>query len=229
MTSHNRKTSCQKHGKDRRRIQRYKCQQCSNILLPPRNDALHGMYLTVEKAEFVLRLLLEGNSVSSVVRATGVHQKTILKLLVLTGEKCERIMPERVRNVVCRDIEWDEVWSLVGEKQKRVRPEDDPSLGDCYVFAAIERHSKLVLNIAIGKRDQQTTDARLEGVRHSTSPVSRFQITTDGFAPYRTSIPVTLNDRNHRLRDAHQGLPQFVRRRRAVLARRSRFRGGSPS
>ncbi len=48
----------------------------------------------------------------------------------------------------------DEVWSFIGKKQKRVRPEDDQNLGDCYVFVGIERHSKLVLNIAMGKRDQ---------------------------------------------------------------------------
>jgi hypothetical protein len=35
----------------------------------------------------------------------------------------------------------------------RVRPEDDQNLGDCYTFVAIERHSKLVLNIAMGKRE----------------------------------------------------------------------------
>jgi transposase-like protein len=37
------------------------------------------MYLPIEKAEMVLRLLLEGNSVSSVERATDVHHTTILK------------------------------------------------------------------------------------------------------------------------------------------------------
>ena len=52
----------------------------------------------------------------------------------------------------------DELWSFIGCKQKRVRPTDDPNRGDCYVFVAIERHSKLVLNIAMGKRDQATTD-----------------------------------------------------------------------
>jgi hypothetical protein len=30
------------------------------------------------------------------------------------------------------------------------------NLGDCYTFVAIERNSKLVLNIAMGKRDQLT-------------------------------------------------------------------------
>ena len=92
------------------------------------------------------------------------------------------------------DIECDELWSFIGCKQKRVRPGDDPNRGDCYVFVAIERHSKLVLNIAMGKRDQSTTDAFVEGLRHATARTP-FQITTDGFAPYRSAITTTLHDR----------------------------------
>jgi IS1 family transposase len=152
------------------------------------------MYLPVEKAEMVIGLMLEGNSISSVERVTGIHKATILKLLVLAGEKSERIMAEKIRNVKVLDVELDEVWSWVGCKQKRVRPEDDQNRGDCYVFVGIERHSKLVLNIAMGKRDQRTTDSFVEGIRHATAH-SRFQITTDGFKPYRSAITTTLHDR----------------------------------
>jgi IS1 family transposase len=152
------------------------------------------MYLPVEKAEMVLKMLLEGNSVSSVERLTAVHHSTILKLLVLAGEKCERIMAKEIVNVKVRDVECDELWSFIGKKEKRVRPEDDPNLGDCYVFVAVERHSKLVLNIAMGKRDQATTDVFVEGIRHATAP-SHFQITTDGFVPYKSAITTTLHDR----------------------------------
>ena len=58
-------------------------------------------------------------------------------------------MADKIRNVEVRDVEADEVWAYIGKKEKRVRPEDDQNLGDSYTFVAIERHSKLVLNIAI--------------------------------------------------------------------------------
>jgi IS1 family transposase len=152
------------------------------------------MYLPIEKAEMVLKLLLEGNSVSSVERITNVHHTTILKLLVLAGEKCERVMAEKIRNVPAKDVECDELWSFIQKKEKRVRSTDDPNFGDCYVFVAIERNTKLVLNIAMGKRDQYTTNSFIEGLRLATSR-QRFQITTDGFGPYRSAIPNTLEDR----------------------------------
>ena len=168
MTCHNCRTECKRKGYDRKGNQRYQCRQCSKFFQEPREDHLDGMYVPVEKAELVLSMLLEGNSVSSVERITGIHHTTILKLLVLAGEKCELVMAEKIRNVEVRDLECDELWSWIGCKQKRVRPSDDPNRGDCYTFVAIERNTKLVVNIAMGKRDQATTDVFLEGIRQAT-------------------------------------------------------------
>ena len=97
MTCHSCRIECKRHGRDRKGHQRFQCRQCSKTFLEPREKPLDGMYLPIEKAELVLHLLLEGNSVSSVVRLTEVHQKTILKLLTLAGEKCERITAENIR------------------------------------------------------------------------------------------------------------------------------------
>jgi IS1 family transposase len=142
----------------------------------------------------ILRCLLEGNSVRSTARLCDVEPKTVLNILTLAGERCEKLMADKIRNVEVRDVECDELWAFIGKKQKRVRPEDDQNLGDCYTFVAIERHSKLVLNIALGKRDQSTTNVFVEGIRHATARTP-FQITTDGFAPYRSAITTTLHDR----------------------------------
>jgi transposase-like protein/IS1 family transposase len=179
VTCQNCQTECRKFGKRKGR-QRYQCPQCRKVFTDAR-AGIEGMYLPIERAEAILRMLLEGNSVSSVARILDVHPGTILRLLVKAGEKCERIMAQKIRNVEVRDVECDELWAFIGKKQKRVRPEDDQNLGDCYTFVAIERHSKLVLNIALGKRDQATR--------------GEFQITTDGFIPYRSAITTTLSDR----------------------------------
>ena len=228
MTCHNCRIECKRKGRDRKGNQRYQCRQCSKFFQEPREDHLGGMTIGIEQAEMVLKLLLEGNSVSSVERITNVHHTTILKLLVLAGEKCERIMADKIRNVPVRDLELDELWSYCGKKQKRIRPADDQNLGDCYVFVAIERHSKLVLNIAMGKRDQATTDIFVEGIRHATARTP-FQITTDGFAPYRSAITTTLHDRL-------TGFAQLIKVYRAASDGEARYspaevpvRGGSAS
>jgi IS1 family transposase len=51
-----------------------------------------------------------------------------------------------------------------------------------------------VLNFALGRRNQATTDIFIEGLRNATAP-HPFQVTTDGFSPYRSAMATTLDDR----------------------------------
>jgi hypothetical protein len=77
------------------------------------------MYLPLEKALLILRLLVEGNSIRSTERITGVEKKTILSLLVLAGNKCERLLDEKLQNLSVRDVQADEMWGFVGMKERR--------------------------------------------------------------------------------------------------------------
>jgi IS1 family transposase len=140
--------------------------------------------------------LLEGNSIRSTERITNLDRNTIMKILVLAGEKCEKLMGRVIVNVPVKDVECDEIWGFVQKKEGHKGPEEahDDSIGDAYCFVAIERHTKLVLNFALGRRTTETTQVFIEGLRHATSN-QRFQITTDGFAPYRAAICDTLGDR----------------------------------
>ncbi|MDQ2841663.1 MAG: hypothetical protein M3Y72_11615 [Acidobacteriota bacterium] len=185
---------CASFGKHRNGLRRFRCAQCGKTYTEAHAKPLGEMTVPMEKAVMAIKLLLEGSSVRSTERITGLHRDTILKLLVKAGEKCERIMGKHVRNVPVKDVEVDELWQFIGKKQRQVRDEDDQNQGDCYTFVAIERNSKLVLNIANGKRTKLTTDWFIEGLRDAIAP-GRFQITSDGFAPYKNSIPDTFGNR----------------------------------
>lgn len=144
----------------------------------------------MDKALLALQLLVEGTSIRSRERTTGLHRDTILQVLVTAGEKCEKLMGRLIVNVPVKDVEADEIWGFIGKKEKAKLPGDDPNLGDCYTFVAMERNTKLVLNFALGRRNQATTDIFIEGLRAATCS-QKFQITTDGFAPYVHAIDNT--------------------------------------
>ena len=152
------------------------------------------MYLPMDKAETILKMLVEGISIRSIERLTEVHRDTILRLLVKAGERCEKLLGEKIVNVPVKDVELDEIWHFCFKKQKALRLGDDPSFGDSWCFTAIDRHSKLILNFALGKRDQATTNIFIEGLRHATA-AQPFQITADAFGTYRSAIENTLSDR----------------------------------
>ncbi len=76
-----------------------------------------------------------------------------------------------------------------------MKQENDETIGRSYCFVAIERNTKLVMNIALGRRNQKTTDVFNEGLRDSIKPGHCFQITADGFAPYVSAITPTFGER----------------------------------
>lgn len=185
---------CQRFGKHRNGLRRFRCPQCKRTYTEAHALTLGQMYISQEKMLLAVSLLLEGNSIRSTMRITGLDQNTIMKALALAGEKCEKVMARLIVSVPVKDVQCDEIWSFLFKKEKAVRPGDDPNFGDQYCFTAIERHSKLILNFALGKRDQATTDVFIEGLRHATAS-QNFQITTDGFVPYKSAIDTTLSDR----------------------------------
>src|ERR1019366_3819765 len=110
----------------------------------------------------------------------------------------------------------DEIWGYVYKKEAHKFPfeKDDDSKGDAYCYVAMEKHSKLVLNFALGRRNQATTDIFIEGLRHATAPGQRFQITTDGFQPYVSAITTTLSDRcDYAMQIKEYAVPQEEQRR----------------
>jgi IS1 family transposase len=143
-----------------------------------------------------LRLLLEGNSLRSTQRITDLDINTLMKILVKAGENCEKLMGRLIVNVPVKDVQADKIWGFIQKKEGHKRPKEanDETIGDAYCFVAMERNTKLVLNFALGRRNQATTDVFIEGLRAATSPQD-FQITTDGFAPYRSAITTRLDDR----------------------------------
>jgi IS1 family transposase len=151
------------------------------------------MYIPWEKALLAIQLLLEGNSIRSTERISGLDKNTIMRVLVLAAEQCEKLSSEIIRNVPVSEVQADEIWSFIGKKEKMVQRGDDSTLGDAYCFVGIERNSKLVLAWHLGRRTARDTEAFVEKVNEATA--GRFQITTDGFKAYIDAVHMSLGTR----------------------------------
>jgi hypothetical protein len=101
--------------------------------------------LPTEKKILVLNSLVEGNSIRSTVRMTGVNKKTVMRILVEVGELAREVLDSHIVNLQSRYVEVDEIWSFVGKKQKLVTREENAQYGDQYVFVAMDAETKLVL------------------------------------------------------------------------------------
>lgn len=202
MTCCNCNLRCKKFGKfGPRKIQRYRCNACKKTFseehekAPRPQGPLGDMRISLDKAEMCLKLMLEGMSIRSIQRITGLHQETILNLLVLAGDRCRQLMRDRIKGVAVKDVEADEIWAFVGMKKmtKLYKEVTDPKLGDAYTFVGIERNTKLVLAWHLGDCDTPNTEAFTEKLDRATS--GRFQLTTDGMPAYPDAVRYSLGTR----------------------------------
>jgi transposase-like protein/IS1 family transposase len=170
----------------RKKIQRFRCPGCKATFSAPQPKPLGNHYIDVEKTAQVMTLLLEGMSVRSVSRITGLHQATILSLLTTVGEKSRLLFDRHVRNVKPRFVEADELWAFVGCKERHLHEDSPKEWGDTYTWLGIDAESKLIISYHVGKRDAGSAFEFIRDLRERVR--GRFQITTDGLRAYVPAI-----------------------------------------
>jgi transposase-like protein/IS1 family transposase len=178
---------CQRFGKHRNGLRRFRCPQCKRTYTEAHKRTLDAMYISEDRAALAVQLLVEGNSIRSTERITKLDRNTIMRLLLLAGKKCEAILDAKMRGLRPKHLQIDEIWTFVQKKNRHVRRGDSPEIGDQWVFVAIDAESKLVPCFHVGKRHREDTRAfvcdlysRIDG---------RTQVTTDGLNHYRNEVP----------------------------------------
>jgi len=157
---------------------------------------------TAERAR-VINCLIEGCSLRSTVRLTGVAKKTVSRILVETGEACAAYHDKIMRNLPCKVIQVDEIWSFTYCKQANI-PEHlqgQDGVGDTWTWIAIDADTKLIPSWHVGLRDATAAYAFIHDLkdrlanRKGVSPrirrvfgVVRGSIRLDSFCPLRVLI-----------------------------------------
>ncbi len=144
--------------------------------------------LDTAKRVAVVSALVEGCSIRSIVRMTGVSKNTITKLLVELGAACSEYLDTHLVNLNSKRIQCDEIWQYVGAKQKNVTPEmaEKKICGDVWTWVAIDADSKLICSWLVGKRDAGCATAFIQDLADRLT--NRVQLTTDGLKIYLNAV-----------------------------------------
>lgn len=144
--------------------------------------------LTSEKRCHVIRALVEGNSVRSTVRITGASKNTVVKLLVEIGNVCSEFQDRVLRNLPCKKLQCDEIWSFCYAKAKNVPVEKkgQPGVGDVWTWTALCADTKLIPSWKVGSRDAATAHHFMADL--SARLANRVQLTTDGNRVYLEAV-----------------------------------------
>ena len=144
--------------------------------------------LTQAKRVQIIGALVEGNSIRATCRMTGTAKGTVLKLLADLGKACAQYQDEHLRNLPCKKIQCDEIWSFCYAKEKNVPEEMKGKLGfgDVWTWTALCADTKLVPSFLIGERT--ATYARKFISDLASRLKNRIQLTTDGNKAYITAV-----------------------------------------
>jgi IS1 family transposase len=157
------------------------------------------------KQLLVLRLLTEGNSIRSTVRITGIHKKTVTRLLVRVGNGCRKFLNREMRGLKLDSIECDEIWTFCRKKQGKLTDAErnDLTIGDQYLYIAQDKDSLLIPSYALGKRNEEMTRAFMDDLSQRiivpANPNAPWdekpQISTDGWQSYPGAVEESFGSR----------------------------------
>lgn len=142
--------------------------------------------LSVEKRAQILGLLVEGNSLRAASRLSGCSINTITKLLVDVGTACSEYQDKALRNLPCKRVQCDEIWSFVYAKQKNVPEGMQGQAGDVWTWTALCADTKLIAAWMVGGRDSDAAQAFIADL--SSRLANRIQLTTDGHKAYLEAV-----------------------------------------
>lgn len=144
--------------------------------------------LSNEKKALVLKHLVEGLSVRSIERITGITKRAIIRVLCEYGEIAQEILDCEIVNLNCKFVQMDEIWSYVQKKQKQCTEEEKAygKVGDQYVFVAMDSDSKLVISSLTGKRSLENAKSIIKDLQYRVT--NRFQLSTDAFGAYNEAV-----------------------------------------
>ena len=135
----------------------------------------------------VISALVEGNSIRSTSRMTGVARNTVTSLLVNLAEACAGYHDRHVRNLRVRRLQCDEIWNFVGAKAKNATPEKKAEgWGDTWTWTALDADTKLCVSYLVGGRDSGWATEFMQDCANRIS--NRVQITTDGHKAYLEAV-----------------------------------------
>jgi len=141
----------------------------------------------------IINALVEGNSIRSTERMTETHRDTIMRLLVEVGNGCHKMMDERMRELPCRRVQVDEIWSYVQKKQQHLKPGDNRlRVGDQWTFVSLDPESKLVPSYRVGKRNRANAVAFMSDL--SLRLANRVQLSSDALSTYVDAVERAFGD-----------------------------------
>lgn len=159
-------------------IRYLRCKSCGKEFSERKGTAQWNSKISPKKFEEVAEHIVEGNTVSSIVRLCKVHHETVERLIDVAGEHSQEIHDKCAVDLELTALQSDERYGFVENKKKQY-----------WEATSVAPESKFLVSLRLGRRDDELIRELLEDSHKRLSNPQNLVLLTDGGHGYATHFP----------------------------------------
>jgi len=139
------------------------------------------MRLGKDKIALAIKLLCESSGIRQTSRIVGIHQETVLRILKIAGTISGNFMQEKAKNLPCKIVAVDEIYSYVHTKRYIIKAREFGK-GEHFTFLGVCQDSKFIINTLTDARTKDAAKTFLTRMKGRLA--GRIQLNTDAWKAY---------------------------------------------
>jgi transposase-like protein/IS1 family transposase len=185
-----------------------RCRDCRKTFCDRYGTAFYDLKTPEEKVQRAIHQGLEGLCPEAVARVEGVHSTTIQRWVERACLQAKAADQEVITGVSTRNIELDELYSFAGEKHPDEQESDLDEVGQHWTHVAMARESRLMLEVVVGPRTQESATKLVEGAANRLAPGCWPLWSSDGWELYLFALTVVFAILIHFIKGKGRGRPK---------------------
>jgi transposase-like protein/IS1 family transposase len=186
----------------------FRCRQCRKTFCDRFGTAFYDLKTSEEKVQRAIQQGLEGLCPEAVARVEGVHPTTIQRWVDRACVQAKAADKKVITGVSTENIELDELHSFAGAKHPDDQEADLDEVGQHWKHIAMARGSRLMLEVVVGPRTQESATELVEGAARRLASDCWPLWSSDGWEPYLFALTVVFAVLIHFIKGKGRGRPK---------------------
>jgi transposase-like protein/IS1 family transposase len=185
-----------------------RCRDCRKTFCDRYGTVFYDLKTPEEKVQRAIQQGLEGLCPEAVARVEGVHPITVQRWVDRACSQAKAADQEVITGVSTQNVELDELYSFAGEKHPDEQESDLQEVGQHWTHVAMARESRLMLEVVVGPRTQESATKLVEGAAKRLAPGCWLLWSSDGWELYLFALTVVFAVLIHFIKGKGRGRPK---------------------
>jgi transposase-like protein/IS1 family transposase len=185
-----------------------RCRDCRKTFCDRYGTAFYDLKTPEEKVQRAIEQGLEGLCPEAVARIEGVYPTTVQRWIDRACSQARAADQEVITVVSTENVELDELYSFAGEKHPDEQESDLEEIGQHWRHVAMARESRLMLEVVVGPRTQESATKLVEGAANRLAPGCWPLWSSDGWELYLFALTVVFAVLIHFIKGKGRGRPK---------------------